>query len=267
MTGRESLQFRVLVVDDEPMMCALIADALGPTVEVVTAQDAPTALSLLEAPRHWIDLVIVDCLLSRAEPRRFDGITLLRTITRRWPWIPAIAITGALEADQLMAEALSSGARELLRKPFELSQLHESVERALRLENARLRGPSRTIIVVKRILAFLGEHVAEIPTLGELAAMATMSPSRFSRVFHAAVGMRLRDYMRELRLKRARELLADRSLSLTAIAMECGFYDLPHFDKVFRRRFGVSPQEFRNRLRVSGAGGGRAGPQPESRCG
>jgi transcriptional regulator GlxA family with amidase domain len=46
------------------------------------------------------------------------------------------------------------------------------------------------------------------------------------------------------RLARAHELLST-SLSLTVIALECGFYDLPHLDKAFRSRLGMSPQEFR----------------------
>ena len=57
----------------------------------------------------------------------------------------------------------------------------------------------------------------------------------------------LRDYVRDLRLKRAYRLLVTAKLSLTSIAVESGFYDLPHFDKAFRHRFGISPHEFRTR--------------------
>jgi transcriptional regulator GlxA family with amidase domain len=58
-------------------------------------------------------------------------------------------------------------------------------------------------------------------------------------------GMSLRDYVRELRLKRAHELMRSSALSLTAIATAAGFYDLPHFNKAFRHRFGMSPTQFR----------------------
>src|SRR5437660_977625 len=54
-----------------------------------------------------------------------------------------------------------------------------------------------------------------------------------------------RDYVARLRLNRATELMLGSTLSLTAVAVEAGFYDLPHFDKVFRHRFRMSPQQFR----------------------
>ena len=52
---------------------------------------------------------------------------------------------------------------------------------------------------------------------------------------------------REIQLKRAHELLMGSTLSLTTIAVDAGFYDLPHFDKAFRQRLGMAPQKFRRR--------------------
>ncbi len=60
---------------------------------------------------------------------------------------------------------------------------------------------------MNRIRTFLGEHVGENLTLGELSAMATMSRSHFSHTFHTVLGMSLRDYVRDLRLERAHLLL------------------------------------------------------------
>jgi transcriptional regulator GlxA family with amidase domain len=81
--------------------------------------------------------------------------------------------------------------------------------------------------------------------------MAGMSRSHFSRTFHAVAGMTLRDYVRELRPKQAQHLLGTSRLSLTYIATECGFCDLPHLDKAFRQRFGISPRLFRSRCAVT----------------
>jgi AraC family transcriptional regulator len=77
--------------------------------------------------------------------------------------------------------------------------------------------------------------------------MAAMSRSHFSHTFHAVAGMPLRDYVRDLRLKEANHLLLGSGLSITAVAVEAGFYDLPHFDKSFRQRFDMSPNDFRRR--------------------
>jgi len=54
--------------------------------------------------------------------------------------------------------------------------------------------------------------------------------------------------VRNLRLERAQQMLArSPEISLTEVALEAGFYDLPHFDKAFRERYGVSPSEFLRR--------------------
>jgi AraC-like DNA-binding protein len=117
------------------------------------------------------------------------------------------------------------------------------------------RAPTqRNIAVIAHVREFLENHYADVPSLPELAAMAGMSRSHFSRTFHAVVGTPLRQYVGDLRLQRACALLRQSTLSLTAIAMECGFYDLPHLDKAFRRRFGMAPQRFRQ----PGAGGAGA---------
>ena len=114
------------------------------------------------------------------------------------------------------------------------------------LHDARATSARHTA-AIKPILALLASHVSDAPRFGELAAMAGMSRWHFSRTFHAVVGVPLRRYLSDLRLKRACELLEASTLSLTTIAQECGFYDLPHLDKAFRRRFGISPNEFRHR--------------------
>jgi transcriptional regulator GlxA family with amidase domain len=61
------------------------------------------------------------------------------------------------------------------------------------------------------------------------------------------IGMPLRDYIRDLRLRRAHNLLQTSAMSITTIAIDAGFYDLPHFDKAFRHRIGLSPQAYRVR--------------------
>ena len=92
----------------------------------------------------------------------------------------------------------------------------------------------------------LDGHVRQRHALDELAEMAGLSRSYFSRTFHEVVGMALRDYLRAQKLKRALELVRTSRRSLTDIAVESGFYDLPHLDKVFRQRLGTSPYNFRS---------------------
>ena len=110
------------------------------------------------------------------------------------------------------------------------------------------RPPSaRSAAKIKRVLTILDGHVGQRHGLDELAAIAGLSRSYFSRIFHAVAGMSLRDYLRAVKLKRAIELVRSSTRSLTDIAVESGFYDLAHLDKVFHQRLGTSPYNFRAR--------------------
>jgi len=100
-------------------------------------------------------------------------------------------------------------------------------------------------VTIARVCKMLTTRLEEIPTLDELAAAAGMSRFQLSRMFRQVIGVSLRQYVRDLRLKRACQLLAARNVSITEIALQCGFYDSSHFQKAFRSHFGVTPTQFR----------------------
>ncbi|MBD3242572.1 MAG: helix-turn-helix domain-containing protein [Chitinivibrionales bacterium] len=90
--------------------------------------------------------------------------------------------------------------------------------------------------------------------LGRLARVANLSISQFSNLFRRAFGASPLQYVNELRMKRAAMLLCDNSLGVKHIAALTGFDDPLYFSKRFRRRWGVSPREYR-RMRGAGSGG------------
>ena len=100
---------------------------------------------------------------------------------------------------------------------------------------------------IERITHVIAERIdIGVPSLEELAALAGMSRSGLSRRFRRVVGISLSEYVQDLRLRRAALLLSTTTHSATAIAQDSGFYDLPHLDKAFRQRFGVTPRQFRS---------------------
>ena len=241
---------RVLVVDDDKRMRDLVAAALLDSSDVVEATTPETALATLGAPGGAYDVVLVSCLRSRPAPHYTVGIELVREIFRRWPPVSVIVLGDPAGPERLVADVLVSGVREIIRTPFVASAVTDAIDRVVRAHRVQRPSSPQNAAAIRRILDFLDEHVSDVPALSELAVMAGMSRSHFSRTFHLVVGMPLRDYVRDLRLRRAHRLLVTSKLSLTNIAVESGFYDLPHFDKAFRHRLGISPHEFR--LRYTG---------------
>jgi AraC family transcriptional regulator len=85
-------------------------------------------------------------------------------------------------------------------------------------------------------------------SLQVLAKESGYSRVHFVRMFRAATGYTPHNYLLKLRLDRARELLASPTLSLTDIALECGFSSHSHLSRVFRQALGATPSEYRRSL-------------------
>lgn len=102
----------------------------------------------------------------------------------------------------------------------------------------------RLAAVIRRIQAHVTDGV-EPPHRSELAALAGMAERTFSRSFRALMGRTLPQFTNELRIGRARRMLMETSLSVTAVAQRSGFRNLSHFNVQFRRLAGQSPQAFR----------------------
>ena len=106
-------------------------------------------------------------------------------------------------------------------------------------------------------------------TLGELARKACMSENNFLRIFRRATGCSPQMYLQMLRLDHAAELLIKTESTVGMIAEQCGFYDSNYFCKLFRRKYNMSPKQFRTSGYISmsqriGKGGKPEGAIPQS---
>ena len=107
------------------------------------------------------------------------------------------------------------------------------------LDNARL----------KRVLAYIEDHLVEQMTVADLADIACLSIFHFTRAFTAAMGVPPHRYLSQRRLETARLLIAARKHSLSAIAQDCQFSSQSSFTRAFRRATGMTPAEFRRQIR------------------
>lgn len=101
---------------------------------------------------------------------------------------------------------------------------------------------------LRRVLDHVACHLDAPLTLRLLAELAGMDLFRFVRAFKQATGLSPHRYVLEARIGRARELLRDRSLSITEIALRTGFATPSHFSVTFRRMTNATPRAFRDAL-------------------
>lgn len=95
----------------------------------------------------------------------------------------------------------------------------------------------------RRIQEFCDAHLSEKITLDDLAAVCGLDRFQFLRLFKHSIGMTPHAWLVRLRLERACSLL-NRSHQLTRVAQDVGFYDQSHFNRAFRRAFGVPPSQY-----------------------
>ena len=101
---------------------------------------------------------------------------------------------------------------------------------------------SRRILDVQDYITL---HYAEQISLGELAKLAEMSPTSFSRFFKLRTGKNVTDFIIDYRLGLAVRLLVDTNRNISEICYGCGFINLSNFNRIFRKKKGCSPKEFR----------------------
>jgi len=105
----------------------------------------------------------------------------------------------------------------------------------------------RHVSVIKRVNAHISQHFMEKITLNDLAEVADLSVSYLSKIYKEETGESLSNYINNVRIGVAVELLKDRNISLSEVSCRVGFEDQSYFTKVFKRIQGISPGKFREK--------------------
>lgn len=98
---------------------------------------------------------------------------------------------------------------------------------------------------ILKVLVYIEEHFDQPLLLEEMAKIARISPYYFHRLFHAYVGETVAEYIKRLRVQRAKERLQYSNVAITEIALEVGYETPSSFTKIFHQVMGQSPREYR----------------------
>lgn len=98
---------------------------------------------------------------------------------------------------------------------------------------------------VERAIEYMSLNFQKQITLGEVAKLANMTEVSFSRFFKNRTGITFIDSLLEMRLGHASRLLIDTTQSIAEIAYNCGFNNISNFNRLFKKKKGCTPREFR----------------------
>ena len=248
----------ILVVDDNPDDVRTIIQAMRRAGwKVSAANDARQGLQRALVLRP--DLVLLDLQMPH-----MDGFTfcrLLREADGLHP-IPVIFLSSAGSLDNRL-KGFQVGGGDYVLKPCDPKEVIARIRVHLHLNSspsteaaALAEGPAITRnsnsedqLLLRAAMRLINDNLGELPSLAEIAQRVGTYDKRLSRLFREHMGTTVFAYVRELRLRKSQQLLAESEMSVQDIADWVGYGSACNFTTAFRHKIGVTPTEFRQQAK------------------
>ncbi|MBD1435078.1 response regulator [Sphingobacterium sp. DN00404] len=254
-TGEKTEKPLVLIVEDNEDLVRFLSQQLKRYYEVLTAEDGWIGLKL--AKEHMPDLIISDIMMPH-----MDGITMLGKIRDNVTicHIP-IVLLSAKHAIESQIEGMRYGADYYITKPFHIEFLISSIENLLKrrtqffeaLVEKRevLLKPTDVIITdmdeqfLQRVVKTVEEKMSDPEfNIDMVADHLNLGRSTFYKKFKSLTKLTPVEFVRDMRLQRAHQLLNDNLENISQVAYMVGFNNPKYFSTCFKEKYGVSPKEF-----------------------
>lgn len=144
------------------------------------------------------------------------------------------------------------GARRVTLLLEVLARLAAAPARPLATPAFRQKIRQEDLARLDRVLAYAEANYHEDVTMAQVARIASLSPTSFSRWFSSATGKPFVQFLTDVRMAHAYHALTETGRTVTEIAFACGFNSVSHFIHRFREIRGMSPREFRRHVAVNG---------------
>ncbi len=255
----------IMLIEDNTDMCRMLQLQLGGNYRVFTAHDGEAGMEGIY--KHHPDIVITDLMMPGT-----DGMEVLRRVRHDFSisHIPVIVLTSKSTDDDKL-KAIKAGANAFITKPFSSDYLMARISQLLdeqrvfqrkmamqgtldnRQDSARDEYEShlvkKDIEFVHKIHEVIEKNIkSEDFNIDTIAETIGLSRSAFFKKLKSLTGFAPVDLVKEVRLSKAEHLVGTTDMSITEIAYSVGFRDVSYFGKCFKKKFGVTPKEYRNRL-------------------
>ncbi|MVM33171.1 tetratricopeptide repeat protein [Spirosoma sp. HMF4905] len=254
----------LLIVDDNDDIRLFVREQMSRNYRVLESGNGQSGL--LSAQENLPDLIISDWMMPD-----MDGLEFCHRIKTddRTNHIPFILLT-ALSAQDKRLTGLETGADDYLTKPFDSRELlvrtqnliasrqtlHERFSREIRIQPKDITVTSADEKFLMRVIRIVEENMSNAEFSAEhFGREVGLSRMQLHRKLLSLTGQSSGDFIRQMRLKRAAQLLEGRAGNVSEIAYGVGFNSLSYFAKCFREQFGVLPSEYLGPTILSGMGG------------
>jgi AraC-like DNA-binding protein len=226
--------------DYDPFNYLVLSDRQHFTAEILEATPARPFLSLvLQVDPALVRRVSADVLDRRATT--FDRVAHSQS---ERAFVTPLDCT-LMSATLRFLRATGTGADRRVLAPIYLAEM---VYRILQAEQySRLLEIAASEVArnpVSEVVSYVHDNMSEPLTVSDLAERVSLSPSAFSHLFREVTGKSPYQFVKEMRLNRARDLLIEGRLSVTQVSKAVGYASASHFINEFRARFGATPRAY-----------------------
>ena len=248
---------KILIADDEHMerefLEKIISSRFGRNAEIRTAENGRIAVTI--ATLWNADVVLMDI-----EMPGMNGLDAASEILKQKPSAKIIFIT-AYSLFSYAHEALKLGASDYILKPVEADDVEKAIRKASGqveayrslaevAEEARKLGENdgldKSGQLISRVMRYLQHNYMMYDiSLDSVGGILGINPSYLSVLFKKSTGINFVDYISDLRINAAKELLKDPLKPNSEIARSVGYESSSYFARAFKKKTGMTPTDFR----------------------
>ena len=245
--------FTILVIDDNIEVIEIIENLFDEHVTVVKAEEGNRGLYI--AQNILPDIIICDILLPGK-----NGLDICKVLKNNdlTSFIPVLLISSQ-NSDDIEVKSFESGANDFIEKPFNPYTLKQKVLSLLEFRKhireeilKSIESNQQTNMpidydnkIIKKVIDFINTNISD-PDLNVETIVDKIGISRAHlwRIFKKTTDKSLGDYIREIKMHKAAEMLKTGKYRVSEVAAEVGFFDAKNFSKNFSKEYGMTPSQY-----------------------
>lgn len=237
---------KIIIIDDEPKIRKGLSKIISmhPGWYVMeTFADGESAIAYLQD-------VAVDVVITDIHMPGITGLDMVEQIKKQVKDVAFVILSGYGRFEYAQ-RAIDLGVKKFLTKPTAPQEVTAALEQieAERMPPEKAAAGQKQVnnLLILRAQEYIDLNYRTKVTLKDVAAALYISPNYLSDLFKKHTGMKFSDYLQEVRMEKSKQYLLDIHYKVGDVSELVGFSDARYFSSTFRKRFNMTPLEFRNR--------------------
>lgn len=236
---------KIVIIDDEPK----IRKGLSKIVQARTGWSVPAVFSEAESAIAYLKDNPVDVIITDIHMPGTTGLDMIEELKKTCKNTSFIILSG-YGRFEYARRAIDLGVKKFITKPTspeEVTQALEQIEAELPEEVSTLGQKPTSNLLILRAKEYIDRNYRKKFTLKDVSTELYISPNYLSDLFKKHTGMNFSDYLMEVRMEKSKQYLLDVRYKVSDISALVGFSDARYFSSAFRKKYQMTPLEFRRR--------------------